>query len=115
MEIKERIIDVNLLVKAIIENQKDKIIKDFEFCCGMCDFNIPANIIETEKLKIIYTDKGQCEIRRKQNNNPVVCIDENQHIYRQHGEWNYLKYEMYKLAGFEEEATELLKNNFKYD
>lgn len=67
-------------------------------------------------LKIVYNNDGECEVLRKKNNNPVICRDENQKIYRQHGEWNYLKHEMHILAGMNKEAEELLTNkSFNYD
>jgi hypothetical protein len=107
--------DINEVIDMIIINQKDNIIKKNDFCCGRCNFNILVNVIETDKIKLIFRDNGECEVRRKINNNPVIVRDENKKIYRYHGEWCYLKYEMYKLAGLEKEANELLSNDFKYD
>lgn len=118
--------EINCLINKIIENQKENTIKGIDFCCAKCDFNNSVNIIENDKIKIIYTNNGECEIRRKKNNNPVICRDEKQNIYRQHGEWNYLKYEMLKLAGMNKEAEklqidlenrrqELINKNYQYD
>lgn len=71
------------------------------FCCGKYHFYDPVNVIETNTIKIIYRDNGECEIIRKENNNPVIYRNAWQKIYRQHGEWNYLKDEMLKLAGMD--------------
>jgi len=94
--------NINDLLNKIIENQKDNTVQKIAFCCGKCDFNKPVNIIETDIVKIIYTNEGECEIRRKENNNPVICRDKNQEIYRTHGEKIYIKDELYRLAGIDE-------------
>ena len=95
--------ELNNLINKIIENQKDNTIQKVCFCCGRCDFNKPFNIIETGNIKIVYTNEGECEVIRKENKNPVIYRDKNQEIYRLHGEWKYIKGEMYKLAGMNEE------------
>ena len=64
--------------------------------------NAKVEYCNYDNIKIIYTNEGECEIRRKENNNPVICRNKNQEIYRLHGEWKYLKDEMYKLAGINE-------------
>ena len=105
---------VNNLINKVIENQKENIIRKIHFCCGNLNFNNKVNIIETDNIKIIYNDKNECEIIRKQNNNPIIYRDKNQKIYRFHGEWNYIKSEMYKLAGINEEDANLEKTNELY-
>jgi len=109
--------DVNNLINKIIKNQKENTVQKLDFCCGVLSYNNLVNVIETDKIKIIYADEGECEIRRKKNNNPVIERDKTQRIYRQHGEWIYLKHEMLKLAGMDEEAESLLNINidFNYD
>jgi len=109
--------EVNDFINKIIENQKKNTVQKLDFCCGVLSYDNLVNVIETDKIKIIYVDEGKCEIKRKKNNNPVIFRDENQKIYRQHGEWIYLKHEMLKLAGMYEEAESLLNINqdFNYD
>lgn len=106
---------INELIDRIIINQKDNTKKYPDFCCGVYCHDNPVNIIETDKIKIVFTDDGSCEIRRKYNNNPVIEVDGSGRVYRCNGEWVYLKYEMYKLAGLEDEAKELLDSGFNYD
>jgi len=108
--------EINELINKIIENQKDNTTKEIEFLCGECNFDKPVNVIETDKIKIIFKD-NKCEIRRKKNNNPVIFRDKIGKIFRQHGEWVYLKPEMLNLAGMNTEANNqiTLNQDFVYD
>lgn len=92
--------DINYLIDSIIDVQSNKIQETNAFCCGKCNLNKKNNIIETDSIKIIFNDSGECEIRKKENKNPVIMRDKNKNIYRLHGEWIHIKKELYRLSGF---------------
>lgn len=98
------------LIDEVIAKQKDKIENVFTFCCGTSG---NYQVIETEKLELIFKEGTKlCELRRNENDNPVVFRKEEGEIYRLHGETGYLKKELYELAG--RDTTEL-NPDYKYD
>ena len=104
--------DLNDLIDRIIELVPAK--EENDFCCGRYSDKEPTYIIETDVLKIIYRKNNECEVVRKKNRNPVIERDKNKKIFRQHGEFSYLKRELYTLAQLDEELKNL-NPNFKYD
>lgn len=91
---KSTIID---LITRVIANQANNVVKKVTFCCGRCDFNVPASVIETDLVTVTYTDE-YCEARKKDNDNPVICMH-NKDIYRMHGELAHVLEELNRLAG----------------
>ena len=66
------VVILNDLINKIILNQKNNTVQKIEFCCSTINFNKPVNVIETDKIKIVYNNDGECEVLRKKNNNPVI-------------------------------------------
>jgi hypothetical protein len=89
--------EYNQLVQSAINKNNDIAIEQEEFCNGRSGV---YKVFENDKVKVIYSFINQsCEVRRKENHNPVFCRDKNGVVYRIHGEFGRIKDELVKLAG----------------
>ena len=57
-----------------------------------------ATVYEDATVKVsIDPLSKEMEIRRMENNNPVICIDEDGEVYRTHGEFRYVEAHLQSL------------------
>lgn len=103
---------INNLIDDIINKQKDNFKKTKDFCCGVLT-DEDVYVFENDILEFKFKTNGECEVVRKNNDNPVLMRNNNKQIYRLNGEWIYLKISLYELAGYD--TLELMNNNFNYD
>lgn len=87
----------NLLDNFILVNKESSILKK-DSCGGEID---TFYVFENDNLKVVFADDRRCEVKRLENNNPVLNRNSQKEIYRVHGELRYILKELVKLAGMD--------------
>jgi hypothetical protein len=88
--------EYNDLVQAVIDRNFDLAIDKNEFCNSRLG---EYKVIENDVVKIIFSPNDQsCDVRRKENDNPVFCRDGFGTVYRIHGEFGRVKENLIELA-----------------